>query len=185
MILLYFLVSLQCFSWTKQEVKLYNERRFPELELKLYLKQEVSEAKLIKKQREDLQGCKEIKNSSQKASAFIACLEFINREKQLKISDFSKNRDMLEDLNLFCVKKSAEKSFLDTLLIRKPLINAAFMATAMGGCKEALWRQIYLTTAANFSADPVGSMKIIRMARHSLGANKQMEEKLIKFTSPF
>lgn len=164
-------------GWTSHEMDLYKDRRFLELQLHLRLKQKIKMAEKIELQQIALLGCKEIYSSAAKSSSFALCTDFLNREQSLGIKNVN-NKELIEDLNLLCVKNSVEQDYVKNLLARK--IN--LKDNRWDSCRQALWKQVYLTVYANLSADPLNMAALVRKAKLYLGSNKTWEQKIISLT---
>jgi hypothetical protein len=167
MIFLYLIFSLKAFAWTKVEQQLYQERKFYELQMHLYLKQRTNDVIKIKRQEKNLDGCKEIYLSSSHTASFIKCLDFLIFEEKIGLK-MSNPKELYSDLNTFCVKKSADQNFMEKLFAEK--IN--LKNRKWSDCSAALWKQIYLTAYANIQAQPLKTKILIRNGDAYVGQDK-------------
>lgn len=160
-------------GWTQNEVSLYQNRKFFELQLQLELKQNKKLSKLVAMQLEDIKGCKEIADFSQKTSSITKCISFLNRETDLKIIN-AKNQTLIEDINNLCIQKRNQQGFFEVLLNKKLDLTRSQWQK----CRAQIWEQVYLYAEEHFKEEPVKTMSIIRKARRYLGVNKLWEDRL-------
>ena len=158
------MTSSVSFAWSAHDQSLYDQRRFIELTHVLVMQKKLGLAKKILEQEKDLSGCRQIHAGFGNLLSLLDCVHFINREDELKLKS-SKRTSLLSDINVLCGKFASRPESLTKILGSK-----IFMAKHWVKCREFTWRQVYLTVYANFDADPVGSLGLLRKAQEALGS---------------
>lgn len=168
LVYLSFFFSFECYPavhvWSPEESRLYQSRRFTELAQILTLKGNPKIGADIGLQDQDLPGCKSLHAGKGGLNQFVDCVSFLKREEKLGL--LSRGRPaLIEDMNILCDKLVKGEAEVGRVL-RTRLFNEK--TREWEKCRQIVWRQVYLTTYANFQALPVKTLSFVRLAQKSL-----------------
>ncbi len=153
------------FFWTPHDRKLYEDRHFIELEHRLVMVNGFQLLKKIQKQEADLAGCRELHHGRGGITAVIKCMDFINREEELGL--FTRHRlNLVGDISILCGSILSSSNEIDKLIVAGSLRRGR--ASLWQKCNDLAWRQVYLTTYANFDARPIETLAFFRRAELGL-----------------
>jgi hypothetical protein len=150
--------------WLKEEIQDYSQRSFITLEHLLISRHEFLKAHQMQSQADDLAGCRALHHGAGGISAVIQCMSFMNREMLMGIQLPSSN-GIVRDINILCEKLAQEPVSL------KSLVGAQVFklkTQIWKPCLRTAWKQLYLTAYANFDANPVGTLALVRRAEKTL-----------------
>lgn len=167
-------------QWTKNQLKLYAQRRFIDLELNLIASDKSKLAFQMVKLSQDLEGCKYLHEGKGQLTSFEKCFRFMKAEKQLNLLSPGR-KAALAELNLLCVRFSERYGFAQQWFANE---NLQFKDEEWKPCSDALWRQVFLTSKANFQSSPVNTLALIRKAKSNLLPNKHWQSKIDRVLTP-
>jgi hypothetical protein len=162
--------------WTKTQKILYHERKFIELEQDLFSRGEVKMADEIQKQNEDLPGCRSIHEGKGSMKQLTECMSFLNREAGLGLQSKSAGTVVL-DINILCEKLSNDSDAIKNIIVSRVLLNRQ---KTWASCLSSVWKQVFLTSYANFEASPVSTLAFVRQAQRLLPFDKYWTLKAIR-----
>ena len=151
-------------SFSDQEILAYRNRNFVLLKHLLIFDHKDQFLAEFRGQERDLAGCREIHHGNGGLSAVLECMAFLNREKKLGLAHEGAQA-LVRDINILCRQLADQPQSL------KKLLNHRYWGRGerdWGPCIEESWRQVYLTAYANFDADPVSVMALVRRAQEVL-----------------
>ena len=163
------------YSLPPQEIQLYQERRFTELEHKLIVRNQISILNKIIAQEKDLRGCRNLRNGKESVDSLLQCASFINRERGLGIKS-NGGGAIIDDLKILCTSMIHEPKHLE-----KIAQTQVFRDPAWSTCNDKAWEQVYLTTYANFETNPARCLSLVRKAQKGLGAQSKWAQKTMFF----
>ncbi|MDZ4677383.1 MAG: hypothetical protein SGI74_07715 [Oligoflexia bacterium] len=151
-------------AFTKHEKQDYFDRRFIELTHHLHNRKQKKLAVFVEQQEQDLVGCRALRKGRGSTDSLIKCMRFLKRETDLAIHSPG-HKELKEDLLILCSKLSKSQITSEKFIQSKILKQ---LGKDWNSCTHSLWQQIYLTAYANFEADPVFVVAMIRLAESGL-----------------
>jgi hypothetical protein len=88
-------------------------------------------------------------------------MEFFVLEKSLGLQNV-RSKNLISDLNVLC-RKIAQSIDGDNLSLYLENIKN-LKSDLYGDCAESMWEQVYLTAFAKKEANPIGAIRLVRMA---------------------
>lgn len=166
--------SKMVFNWSPEERRFYVDRNFIVLEHLLVQNRQKDQALEVQKQERDLPSCKALHRGAGNISTTLQCMSFLNREKNLGLES-SSSKNLVSDINILCSKLTEEAGATEKL-VKSSVFKAGDIRWTP--CLNQVWQQVYLTAYANFDADPVGTLALIRRAEKTLPPEKPWTNKV-------
>lgn len=173
-------VGLAGTHWLPDEANLYTNRKFVELSHLLIQRNKVNLSKLILDSRNNLAGCKAIAEGGGGWPALLMCMKFIINESKLQISSKG-SKKIAADLDFTCTQMAKTPTFSIEQVLKNKNISGVFGENQFwSGCRRALWKQIFLTAYANYEAEPIKSVALVRRAEQYIALDGDWSQKALR-----